>query len=400
MKIKRPKPVLWGIDEQHEVSSIVHAYLKTLPEYCSQNQSLVMSFLKMYQASRDTYQTYRRELERWLQWCWLVRKVSILNATRDDVLAFLKFCKSPPLQWIGDKLSSRFSKGEFNDEWYVFVNRRKGQASKLSAYQWSESASKIMIATLSTFYTYCLQEQQVYTNPVQAIRQKKRLYQSHQHQRVMRKLSDHQWRYVINQLLHRSVNDVVFERHLFVLSMFFLLGLRISELAASDRHHPVMGDFFQDHSMRWWFKTLGKGNKWREIAVPDACMDALKRYRLHLGMTAMPTPGDSAPLVHKMQGVGGLQARQIRNLVQEAFDLAICKLQSEGFAEDARHLSVATVHWLRHTSISHDVQHRPREHVRDDAGHHHVGVTDQYVEIDLEARYISAKDKPLVPNTD
>ena len=114
----------------------------------------------------------------------------------------------------------------------------------------------------------------------------------------------------------------------------------------------------------------------------------------------MPIPGDSAPLVHKMQGVGGLQARQIRNLVQEAFDLAICKLQSEGFAEDARHLSVATVHWLRHTSISHDVQHRPREHVRDDAGHHHVGVTDQYVEIDLEARYISAKDKPLVPNTD
>ena len=72
----------------------------------------------------------------------------------------------------------------------------------------------------------------------------------------------------------------------------------------------------------------------------------------------------------------------------------------DGFEEDAIHLKSATVHWLRHTSISHDVQHRPREHVRDDAGHHHVGVTDQYVEIDLEARYVSARDKPLIPSDD
>ena len=81
-----------------------------------------------------------------------------------------------------------------------------------------------MIATLSTFYTYCVQEQLVMTNPVQAIRQKKRLYQQVQHHRVMRKLSDHQWRYVIDQVLIHCVNDQRYERHLFVLSMFFLLG--------------------------------------------------------------------------------------------------------------------------------------------------------------------------------
>ncbi len=36
---------------------------------------------------------------------------------------------------------------------------------------------------------------------------------------------------------------------------------------------------------------------------------------------------------------------------------------------DAAELKEATVHWLLHTGISEDVQNRPREHVRDYAGH-------------------------------
>ena len=38
------------------------------------NHQVLMRFLSMYSASKDTYQTYRRELERWVQWCWLVRQ--------------------------------------------------------------------------------------------------------------------------------------------------------------------------------------------------------------------------------------------------------------------------------------------------------------------------------------
>ena len=55
----------------------------------------------------------------------------------------------------------------------------------------------------------------------------------------------------------------------------------------------------------------------------------------------------------------------------------------------------ATVHWLRHTGISEDVKIRPREHVRDDAGHSSSAITDRYIDIETRARHASAKKKPI-----
>jgi hypothetical protein len=51
------------------------------------------------------------------------------------------------------------------------------------------------------------------------------------------------------------------------------------------------------------------------------------------------------------------------------------------------------VHWLRHTGISDDVKIRPREHVRDDAGHSSGAITDRYIDVELTARARSAKHK-------
>ena len=41
------------------------------------------------------------------------------------------------------------------------------------------------------------------------------------------------------------------------------------------------------------------------------------------------------------------------------------------------------MHWLRHTGISDDVKQRPREHVRDDAGHSSGAITDKYIDVEL-----------------
>ncbi len=53
------------------------------------------------------------------------------------------------------------------------------------------------------------------------------------------------------------------------------------------------------------------------------------------------------------------------------------------------------MHWLRHTAISADIEHRPREHVRDDVGHESSTITDRYIDIDRIARHNSAKNKQL-----
>ncbi len=70
-------------------------------------------------------------------------------------------------------------------------------------------------------------------------------------------------------------------------------------------------------------------------------------------------------------------------------------LESEGKQEEAEGLRAATVHWLRHTGISEDVKRRPREHVRDDAGHSSGAITDRYIDVELRERARSAKGKVL-----
>ena len=237
----------------------------------------------------------------------------------------------------------------------------------------------------------------IQANPVAQIRQKKQLIQSSQHRKVTRKLSDHQWQWVLNCTLQQVQNNPYYERHLFIISAFYLLGLRISELAETPGRIPKMGDFIPDQSRRWWFHTVSKGNKYRDIAVPDAMLDALRRYRTSLALSPLPLRDEQTPLVPKVRGYGGVGTRQIRKLVQACFNWAIEAFQAAGKADDAIDLTAATVHWLRHTSISHDVQYRPREHVRDDAGHENTSITDLYIETDRIERHESARQKSLCP---
>jgi len=85
----------------------------------------------------------------------------------------------------------------------------------------------------------------------------------------------------------------------------------------------------------------------------------------------------------------------IRSIVQGCFDQAIARLATQEQPEEAESLMDATVHWLRHTGISDDVKIRPREHVRDDAGHSSGAITDKYIDIELKERHKSAKRKPI-----
>jgi len=158
-----------------------------------------------------------------------------------------------------------------------------------------------------------------------------------------------------------------------------------------------MSDFRRDSDGLWWFTTIGKGNKERQIAVSSAMMKALKRWRKHLGLSSLPTLGESMALIPKQRGKGPMTSdRPIRILVQACFDKAKERLKKDGFKEEAEQLKHVTVHWLRHTGISDDVKIRPREHVRDDAGHSSSSITGQYIDVELRERYQSAKKKKII----
>jgi integrase len=188
----------------------------------------------------------------------------------------------------------------------------------------------------------------------------------------------------------------VHERTLFILTSLFAMYLRISELVADERSAPVMGDFKKDRDGNWWFHVTGKGNKHRTVTVSDAMLAALKRYRTSRDLTPLPSPTDAAPLVPKVRGKGPVtSSRHLRLLVQQCFDHTYTRMCKDGLKDDALDLKESTVHWLRHTGISEDVRSRPREHVRDDAGHASMATTDRYIESDQRERHYSGKKKPV-----
>ena len=125
-------------------------------------------------------------------------------------------------------------------------------------------------------------------------------------------------------------------------------------------------------------------------------LKALKRWRTHLNLSPLPSPADKSFMLPKTKGTGAISNTSfIRKIVQYCFNKTIDRLNQDGFTEDADVLSEATVHWLRHTGISEDVKRRPREHVRDDAGHSSGAITDKYIDIERRDRHASAKNKLL-----
>ncbi len=349
-------------------------------------------FIYSYRGSPDTFSTYRREIEHFLHWCLVIAKKPLKQIVREDIETYVEFSKQPPSNWVGKKNVPRFllRQGERvpNHDWRPYVHAS-------GEFAISQSALQSLFSVLSSFFNFLIQESYLSANPVAQIRQKSKFLRKQQIQSKIRRLSPLQWDFVIETAESMAAEQPqVHERTLFVMNALFAMYLRISELVDTSRWQPQMGHFQADQEGNWWFLTVGKGNKEREISVSDAMLEALKRYRLSRGLLSLPIPGESAPLVHKTRGKGGIgSTRQIRGIVQKCFDAAAQKMRANGFSEDAERLSAATVHWLRHTGISEDVKHRPREHVRDDAGHGSSAITDRYIDVERAERHASARQK-------
>lgn len=383
-----------------------------LPDSRFQNDfNYTLNFLKSYTGSLGTFNSYRREAERLLQWSWHIKNTTVDELKREDIEQYIHFCQNPPKSWISLKKVPRFivkdGKRIPNEEWRPFVvtisktSIKNGHTASLDQFNLSQGATQEIFAILSTLFNFLIAEEYLVSNPVALIRQKSKFIRKRQQNTPIRRLSLLQWNEVLGAAESMAEDSPEqHERTRFMLSLLFGMYLRISEVAASTRWVPSMNDFAKDSNGHWWFTTVGKGNKERQIAVSEAMLESLTRWRLFLGLTPLPSPADNSPLIPKIRGNGPMSdTAPIRRIIQRCFDLAGERLRQKGLTEEADNLSAATVHWLRHTGISEDVKIRPREHVRDDAGHSSSATTDRYIDIEKQARYQSARKKTIEPSS-
>lgn len=405
-----PQPIFDTLTELDQMDAVIPDY----PYLHEKDYRHARRFLLCYKGSLGTFNSYRREVEKLLQWAWLVANKPLPSLDRDDMITFIQFCQKPPAHWITTKKAPRFIEKKYTDEpngsertpnpqWRPFVAtvnkraHRMGKRPHIGTFTRSQGSLKESFAILNSFYQYLLQEDYVDKNPLARIRQKSQFLQKQAIKQRIRRLTPQQWQYIMKTIQKAADNDPArYERCLFILSALYAMYLRISELVASPRWTPTMNDFYCDDEKQWWFITVGKGNKQRQIAVSDAMLTALRRWRSYLDLTPLPSAADQSPILPKSRGHGPIHSTTyLREMIQDCFNQAAEQLKKDGFEDASENLHEATVHWLRHTGISDDIKHRPREHVRDDAGHTSSLTTDKYVDILFKERHRSARHKPM-----
>lgn len=271
-------------------------------------------WLAEYSHKTTTHRAYKKESERLLLWALIQQKKPFSSLDRQDFEDYFKFLENPQPRdfWCGPKSKDK--------TWKPFVG-------PLSA-----SAQKTAIAIIDSLLSYLVQAAYLDFNPISLMRRKlKRFAPVIQTERI---LEDSDWEAFL-QALHNLPEKPDKARLRFLISILFLLGLRIEEVA-----HHTFGDFRQVHG-DWWFFVTGKGDKAAKIPVNNYLLEELKHFRRQLRLSELPEPDERYPLIPSWRSPNSLSTRQMSVLIKNlAIQTGIKKLEK------------LSPHWLRHHSAS------------------------------------------------
>ena len=356
--------------------------------------------------SEHTYVRFRSEVERFLLWLFLFKNKPMGSLRKQDILEYADFCWKPPTNWVALSSADRFifTNGFFkiNPSWRPFrlkglKNRNKNTQTEKRLYKPSQETLKANFTAIISFYKFLNNEELCYGNPAQVAKSDCRYFIADSQIKEVRRLTQAQWEHVLETAENLANQNPTYERSLFVIASLKVLFLRISELSERKAWSPCMNHFWQDEDGNWWLKVFGKGRKLRDISVPTQFLVYLTRYRQYCGLTNLPSNSDTAPLVAKTRGVGGMSSRHLTRIVQEIFDAAYESMSSVKGKKASDKLLDASSHWLRHTGASMEIERgRALKDLSEDLGHASMATTDTvYVQSEHKKRAESGKDRDV-----
>jgi len=353
----------------------------------------ISCFLSEYDRSPGTARIYQRECERLMLWAVHECGKPISSLTRQDFEGYLNFLADPqPAQrWCGPKVS-RNSK-----DWRPFVGPL------------SESALLTSIAAINSLMGYLVDAGYLAGNPLGLIRQRRRKLalesqtagtaaaaapMAPETASIERFLDADMWAAVtraVEAMPRKSPAQIdEYERLRFVCAMLYMLAPRAGELES----HRM--NSFQEERGLWWWHVTGKGGKRAKIPVPDDMLQALVRYRKHLGLSAVPKRTDTTPLLVGLRARTPITARRLNQILKRLFFQA-SELLGPGLEHKAEKLRAASAHWGRHTGITAKVDAGIEERfVQKDARHSDRRTTQRYIH-EEERRWHEEAQKQRLP---
>ncbi|MCF6776995.1 hypothetical protein L3V83_10495 [Thiotrichales bacterium 19X7-9] len=313
-------------------------------------------FLQNNARFEGTFNSYRREVERLLHWCWLVAKKSLPLLTIEDINKYLEFCQSPPQSWRSERKLSKFINSEDhtripNPNWRPFLGINGGilSSSKETApssrsFNIAKNSLKEMIMILSTFFNYLLKVNYASHNPIILLRQK--ICSKIETVTTKIKFTKEQLAdtlFIANYMSEKNIS--LHERSYFIVNLIINMRIKPSELVIKGSFTPTMADIIQKNN-KWYLRT----NKKREVEFDENSLIALIRWRRYLALSPLPVDDESdIPLVSKLKGYGAIESSvHIRRIIQDIFDVAANYYAKKRENQKAEFFKTAKPKWLRY----------------------------------------------------
>ncbi|WP_281661236.1 tyrosine-type recombinase/integrase [Microvirgula aerodenitrificans] len=342
----------------------------------------IITWLREFEDSPHTLTNYRKESRRLLLWAQ-DRGRELRTLRREDLLDYQRFLANPQpaAQWTGP------ARPQDHPDWKPFTGPLK------------PSSIKQALVILGAMFKYLYDAGYLDANPLALSRRKSRGVMA---DAPLERYFEHEvWEAVLDSLeklpMETEREQRHYERARWLFHLLYLSGVRRSEVARA-----TMGDIFQRNGL-WWWRVLGKGNKIGDIPVSEDLLDALARYRGHLGLSPLPLPGEATPLVCRVIGRGQyttLTPTAIYLIVKQVFLRAAALFRSHD-RHLASRLEAASTHWLRHTSASHQLDAGvPLLVVSQNLRHASIQTTRKYLHSEDDARHAATQALKMRRSTD
>ncbi|WPP02506.1 tyrosine-type recombinase/integrase (plasmid) [Pseudomonas sp. HR96] len=303
-----------------------------------------------------TRRAMRKEAERFLLWARHARDKGLSQIGVMDVRAYLAFLADPqPASvWVSPTKHPRQ-----HPDWRPF-------AGPLGV-----SSQRYALVQLGSLYSWMVKAGWLKGNPVALVKKPQAAVDP-----MIQRLLPVEGIALAFEAIAATKSPLKRARDHFMLSLFYMTGLRTFEATASN-----MGTLRRSASGHLWLMVDGKRNKRREVPISEALFKELQYYRQAMGLPAEILPGESTPLLMAANSKGKRAShstvlKAMIDIMTRAAELARERRQYEL----ADRLGEATTHWLRHSCFSHLAQATgDLVMVRSLAGHARLDTTSRYL---------------------
>ncbi len=349
------------LQDQEQVKSI----------YANDDIEAIKTWLLEFRNSQNTFISYRQTAERFLMWL-LHQNLNLKSVNRDIIQQYEIFLENPTPSdfWCG------ISCPRNNPAWKPFV---KGL---------SKSSIRLNLQILGSLYQYLIEAGYLVRNPFRLIRARKKISIN-----VERMLTMREWDYLVEYIanLPQDTQKLQFEakRTQWIFSLLYLTGCRRSEVI-----NAKMSDFINKRG-QWWFKVIGKGNKYGEIPVTNELLIELIKYRKFNGLNDYPTQLEqNIPLIFSKYGtLRPISDSMLYKIIKKTCGQLADELKLTDPAS-AYIIGQVSTHWMRHTSATHQVDAGiDIRIVKENLRHSLLETTMKYQHTETDARYMETINK-------